>query len=657
MSVRGNFFFLLVIYTVLQSTLASPILSNKIRVMKCSSRCPESDNFMYERGNSYRFTYRMETSTEMGGTNKEGARLLVTADVKIDVLGRCEMELRLHNTQLQISNERGVLKKVKREELEDFKYAVRNSPLRFSFQDGVVQHLCLDAENTDPPWVLNFKRGILSVFQNGMRGWTHDQNVTETDIVGECPTKYKIVWKTPLLVHVTKVKDVLACQKRQDSGRTFFSIPYTLDSIQSPPLLTTSHECDQLLNTEGFLKESHCTEKHVFRPLTQGNAEVSTTVKQSLKYTKRTKEWKGHRGTHIVQSQPLTFDHTTEALNSERGRFKVEKTLRAICQSAALDVRTEMPRLYSELVAMMRLLDKTKMGRVYALLKEKDLCSSNDMPMQLFLDSLPAVATEEALKLMTSLLTSGKVTGVRATVWMTSIGFIASPTHRMLEEVKPLLNNKRTRSSALLPVSSMFYNFCLHHVTQCTNHRGVSDLVDSLETSLGHPLRQSQGREQITMSTSPHQVLLSLRALGNLGHVTRAVHFINKCLIRAPNPLGVRIAAAESFRRMPCEKQTKHRRYLWELFTSPNEDPELRVASYLAMVRCADSSFVQEVLDHVNKMAHKDGGFENKGKDRKETKVGAKAKSDAEVKAFVYSHLVNFRATSSPHKQTLREAI
>ena len=44
----------------------------------------------------------------------EEARLAVTSDVKIDVLGRCEMALRLHNTQLHISNERGIMKKARR---------------------------------------------------------------------------------------------------------------------------------------------------------------------------------------------------------------------------------------------------------------------------------------------------------------------------------------------------------------------------------------------------------------------------------------------------------------------------------------------------------------------------------------------------------------
>lgn len=55
------------------------------------------------------------------------------------------------------------------------------------------------------------------------------------------------------------------------------------------------------------------------------------------------------------------------------------------------------------------------------------------------------------------------------------------------------------------------------------------------------------------MTTSVLQVLLGLRAIGNAGHMTSSVSLVNKCLNRNKNPMEVRVAAAQAFRRMSCD--------------------------------------------------------------------------------------------------------
>ena len=49
------------------------------------------------------------------------------------------------------------------------------------------------------------------------------------------------------------------------------------------------------------------------------------------------------------------------------------------------------------------------------------------------------------------------------------------------------------------------------------------------------------------------QVLLGLRAIGNAGHMASSASLVNKCLNRNKNPMEVRVAAAQAFRRMPCD--------------------------------------------------------------------------------------------------------
>ena len=58
-----------------------------------------------------------------------------------------------------------------------FRRGLEGSALRFSYQDGVVDHVC--AGNREEPWTLNIKKGILSAFQNSMDDLSKSQNITE----------------------------------------------------------------------------------------------------------------------------------------------------------------------------------------------------------------------------------------------------------------------------------------------------------------------------------------------------------------------------------------------------------------------------------------------------------------------------------------------
>ena len=98
---------------------------------------------------------------------------MTSADVH--VISPCEFSLTLRDTHLTHSDATGHMKNADKE--DQFRSAVEASELRFSFQDGIVDHIC--AGSSDDAAVLNFKKGILSSFQNSMDDLTQAQNVTE----------------------------------------------------------------------------------------------------------------------------------------------------------------------------------------------------------------------------------------------------------------------------------------------------------------------------------------------------------------------------------------------------------------------------------------------------------------------------------------------
>ena len=101
-----------------------------------------------------------------------------------------------------------------------------------------------------------------------------------------------------------------------------------------------------------------------------------------------------------------------------------------------------------------------------------------------------------------------------------------------------------TSEDALLPVSSMINNYC-RKMTSCDQDYAVLSIMASLERTIGYRCDASGKKFE--------KVLLALRAIGNAGHASRAVGPITKCLTSDSNPLEIRVAAAEAFRRMPCD--------------------------------------------------------------------------------------------------------
>ena len=63
----------------------------------------------------------------------------------------------------------------------ELKTLLERYPLRVSYQDGNIEHICLSGQ--DPTEILNIKRGILSVFQNNMDDISKSQTVSEVTLI------------------------------------------------------------------------------------------------------------------------------------------------------------------------------------------------------------------------------------------------------------------------------------------------------------------------------------------------------------------------------------------------------------------------------------------------------------------------------------------
>jgi len=152
------------------------------RSTACAQTCDDTaGNFLYKEGTVHEFDYQASAHFLGGDVSPYFG---VSAKAQITVASRCEMILAVSHVKfLDISSHEQPVH-------EDFSGDLIKNPLRFGFVNGVVASVCPAGD--EPRWALNFKRAILSNFQNSMINFNSnaEQWLQEDDVSGLCTSNY-----------------------------------------------------------------------------------------------------------------------------------------------------------------------------------------------------------------------------------------------------------------------------------------------------------------------------------------------------------------------------------------------------------------------------------------------------------------------------------
>ncbi|XP_067679783.1 uncharacterized protein [Haliotis asinina] len=614
--------FLLVLSAILATAIAGPISVRQgdDDVTSCAKSCTGTSKFNYVPGKTYEFEYNVQTQTSMEGASSERASLGIRATADLEVLSKCEMALRLRDVKVYRSDPSAPNPMKYADETGEFKRNLERFPLRFSFQDGVVEELCPTFGETT--WALNIKRGLLTAVQNSMDRIDRDQRVKESDIAGNCYTDYKVTNTGWYTTSIKKVKDILGCTDRHGYQSSVHAMSYRVPSdIQSMPLMKSTHENEQELDKNGRLKSALITETHTFRPFSQDTNGATTKVLQRLNF-KSERYGVTTRPDLIGSRTGLIYEHVYGNGQRAEPRREAENKLQQICRDTTQDIRPDTPRLFSELVYILRNMDVSTLRSVYSQVKRGSLCSdNNERTMKFFTDAIPMASTSAAVQFLTELLTRKVVTGTQAEMWITSLALIHHPTLEMLEHVKDLVESPELSMNAMLPVSTMINNYCSFNPS-CSDEVAVADILSVFKKNIGYGCYVRDNKLD--------RILMTLRAIGNAGHSEGIVDSIRNCFTREGNPMEVRVAAVEAFRRLPCSAD---RNEVMTIFRNGEQDPELRIAAYLALMQCPSEDVLSRIQDTLA------------------------SEEASQVGSFVWSHLTNLMETSSPLKQTIRRIL
>ncbi|XP_026714940.1 uncharacterized protein LOC113485740 [Athene cunicularia] len=568
----------------------------------CFAECVGHSASYFPKRARYSYRYSAVTNTFLQGSIYKSSGISLESTVIIEVLGNCQMALKVQDVQIKknLASREEPLK-----EMDSLRKILEEHPLHFSFHDGKVLKLC--PVRSEQTWALNIKRGILSVLQTSQAS-TASAVVEEVDVLGICPTRYQR--KGPILI---KTRDLNLCSHRY-SGFTSVQSVVLPHMSSEQQILSSNLECVQSIK-DGVLAEAKCAESNLLALFSQKGSGAKTQTQSSLKLFQ-------------VETETLYKKVDYEDLYVTSMLYEREETERTVTGGEVTELvwklclahstSFETADLFMTLVFELRHLSLETLKVLWQRSSFK--CRDNWQPL---IDALPSCATEACVVLMKEIIASGEVEEDKVEYFFWSFSFIPKPTSGMIESLAPLLKSPGASQSCFLGVTALLHRFCSAY-NSCGGVPAVQSVMRTLGKFLG-------GNCTVQDSERLSKMQLVLKAIGNAGLAAASLApVLSLCASLKSNPIEIRLAAIQAFRRIPCSVRNA---ILVQLYEATSEDVEIRIAAYYIAMKCPH----EELFKQVQKTLLKE--------------------TSSQVGSFVWSHLSQLLETDDPLKEHLRNSI
>ncbi|XP_076760898.1 apolipoprotein lipid transfer particle [Xylocopa sonorina] len=674
----GTIIFILVasiFLATIDETTQSEIIKDSTLCGRTKCKVSANRKFKYEGNVWYWYRYSVAVSTNLGSVNasssssssssssrssgfpgkRDESTIQLNADVAVRFTSPCEGTLKFENASLshdpwkynpEFPDRAGA----------GFKANLERFALRFSFDDGRVDELC--PNKRDPVWALNLKRGVLSMLQNTMHRFDVDRRTNELDVNGVCETNYRLheAKRTSLVLKKTKnLSDCLHGSKHFSIIRSnYYASPRS--GIRGPrqPLLESRSDCELTID-RNIYEKIVCKELHRLQPLSNGNMGARTESTTILRLTREStddhgnskeyeetgvddddeeeeekKHVRGSRGRSRRTSLLYDYSKTPRTVHGElRSSRDLLKTMCKL-RASSDELQQQFSETFTAFIQSTRLLDYPSLSQLFV--RANGICKTGKKHI---VDALPFVGSNAAVNVMKDLIIKGYIDQPTIDKWIIAFALIPRPNRETIRALSSLLDFHRQLSEAqfVLSYSATIHAFCsnnhdLH--TRCENVEQVRRFLWYLEQKLEKgclPRAHSPSTIKETME--------ALKAIGNMGLETeRLSKLLRGCINDAGGflPMEIRVASIDAHRRMPyCEKTRDL--YFLNYYRNFTLDPEIRIASYLQVMRCPDYNVVKTI------------------------KHALKLEQVNQVGTFVWSHLTNLYNSASPTRVEIQSLL
>ncbi|ROT61462.1 vitellogenin [Penaeus vannamei] len=456
-------------------------------------------------------------------------------------------------------------------------------PLVVAVVDGRVQHVCAHPE--DEPWAINLKKGVASAFQNSIPSLSAVSSgitVTETDVVGKCPTKYEIETEGEKVI-VVKEKNHHHCQQR-------YPTPAHIPALwlKAPlPIQESTSQCKQEI-ANGIYTAITCQDKNIVRPAIGIYKYVEASQDSTLRFISESSDTSAISAipSGEMQVESLLYNHQT--MKDPQLAPELDELMKGICDKTKDTVEAEAAALVAKALHLLRRVPETVVVETAQKVRQGHYCSDSARLESIFLDAVAFLHESGAVKVMVQEIENGRATGGRLALYTAALYLIPRPSIEAVKALTPLFESPRPVPSVLLAAASMINHYCLH-TPACHQKAPVARIAEILATRVQSHCSPSAGAE------GEEVPLAFFKAIGNMGVATPAA----------------------------VEK-------LVDIAVRPAFDTEVRIASYLAAVRCAEQEHLEKIIEKISK------------------------EENTQVRGFVLGHLINIQEGSCPNKENLR---
>ncbi|XP_045454917.1 apolipophorins [Melitaea cinxia] len=592
--------------------------------------CAPSEKFKYLSPIIYNYEYKVNVETYFAGSSNNRSTLDIKADAIVQFIKPCEGLLQLRGVTIEDQDENYSV-----ERAEMFTQSITAHDLRFSFHDGIISEICPDESEDD--WVLNFKRAILSLFQNSMKRFDINFKGVEQDIHGTCNVNYAVRGQENTSLVLVKTRDLSQCTNRYKYMSILQTVRYDFQSkFQTWPVLKSESKC--LISVDHHIYKSvNCRERHLFEPFSGKNSGAMTTVIQDLVLKEEVNKtdteymYSENKAWAAIQKRSNILHHHSPYGRSDTGELKSARdVLKLLClvkpssDDEVMTVDENMDSgstvgLWGRLVRSARKLHHPALAQLLA--RAPTICPTASKHI---LDALPYIASPGSVELIKNMIINNEVNRETRHEWLMSMAMIPRPKLEMLKSMLELLKKQKNDKVISFTASSMVHSYCKHSgksLRECCEEEYPNEILSEFQNIVNE--RLSEG-----VVNAPREnrdsLVIAIKALGNIGGFKQEFSDILMSIIGDTTiPVPTRLVAVDAFRRTPC---IETREYFLETYREHLVDAEVRIASYLQVMRCPNLSTIRKIFHSL------------------------KNEAVNQVATFVWSHLSNLEQSSLPSR-------
>ncbi|XP_037927466.1 apolipophorins [Teleopsis dalmanni] len=591
----------------------------------------------------YKYDYAIDLRTEFSGTGENSSDLFLLTNLDLFFPKQCEGFLRINDVKLW--NKESTDDNKSSSSSEDFDYYgefneasaenesgkigeihpkskelaadIKKNILRFAFHDGLISEVC--PNENEPAWVLNFKKGILSAFQNTMMRFDVDFNTTETDVSGTCNVQYSLESTDDVFVKIRKVKNIANCRNRYSTHSILQTTPYTFREDKTIwPILSSESYCNMTID-HNLYREISCYERHQLIPFSNSSTGAVTTTSSRLQLkgeeSYSSGEFLADYDEIIEVRDTLLFDHTP-SVKPTHGEIKAARDLlKEMCAVGFPNIRKEFSKYFTQFLQTAKNLDYKALSQLIA--RAASICENGKYHV---LESLPYIGSTASYQVMRDEIVANAISKSLAHNWMISLSFIQRPDEETLETFYTILefSRKKIEPEYTLGASAVVHSYCKHN-KNCAENTKIKRIIKLFEDEFLSLFNMYKGERR-----SRDRMKVILKGLGNMGIISDSfAKYLQEIIVEDIAPVGLRIESVFAFRRSNC---IKYRTFFFETYANYTINSEVRIFSYLQAMICPDYHSINAI------------------------KTILENEQVNQVGSFVWSHLKNLAKSSSPVK-------